>query len=321
MRHLALLFSALFSTLLSRLSRGPRRPSWSFTFETVLRYLRSDWEATADWDLARLRRDHEARPYPQPRPKDVFVEDSTLGGVPVRWFRPAAPASDTTMLYLHGGSYFYGSTRGSHHELVLSLARRAKIAVAGLEYRLAPEHPFPAQLEDALASCRALRTERPARRVIVGGDSAGGNLAVELAIALRDAGDLPPDALVLLSPWADLTMPGRSFVENDRYEFGRRVELVRHAAAYAGAVPLTDPRISPTFADLRALPPSFVQYGEVEAPRDDIVAFAARLAHAGNDVTSDAAPDMPHNPSVFAAYHPSGEAARAAIVRFLERHR
>jgi acetyl esterase/lipase len=156
--------------------------------------------------------------------------------------------------------------------------------------------------------------------VIVAGDSSGGNLAAELALALRDANKPLPKALLLLSPWADLAMTGASFRENAAYDFGTREVLVKHAAAYVGSASIDDPRVSPIHAKLEGLPPTFVARGGCEIPRDDIAAFGAKLRAAGVDVTEHEATDMPHNAAFFADYHPAAREAFDAIVRFVHAH-
>jgi epsilon-lactone hydrolase len=283
----------------------------------VQRFMRLDWEKTADWDLARLRDDMNARPFPRKFAKRARGRDETLGGVPACVWEPPEKRGEGVVFYFHGGSFIYGSGKTTHAEMLARLACEAGVEVISLEYRLAPEHPFPAQIEDALAAWGALVAKVAPERVVMGGDSAGGNLAAEVALALRDRKEPLPRALLLLSPWADLAMPGASYVENEPYDFGRREELVRHAAAYAGSAPLDDPRVSPIHAKLEGLPPAFVARGACEIPRDDIAAFTKALRDAGVAVTEHVAEDMPHNAAFFADYHPSARAAFDAIVRFV----
>jgi len=312
MRAFGLMLLALFQAL----TRRRPRPSWSFGFHVVQRFMRLDWDKTADWELAAVREEIARRPYPRKYVKRVARTDEVLGGVPACSYG----SGDKVVLFFHGGSFIYGSTKTSHAELVARLAIEAGVRVVGVEYRLAPDHPFPAQIDDALAAWDALVATVPPDHVIVGGDSAGGNLAVELALALRDAKKPLPKALLLLSPWADLAMPGASFRENDPYDFGTREVLVRHAAAYVGSASLDDPRVSPIHAKLEGLPATFVARGGCEIPRDDIAAFGAKLRDAGVLVTEHEAPDMPHNAAFFADYHPAAREAFDAIVRFVRDH-
>jgi acetyl esterase/lipase len=320
LRALRLLFITFLETLRLRWSRGPGRPSWPLGFEFIVRYLRRDWEETSTWSFQRLRADHDARPYPQTFVKKLTTRDGELGGVSVRWFVPPHAPKDRAVLFFHGGSYVFGSSRTTHADVIARLALASETTVIGVEYRLAPEHPFPAQLEDAIAAFDGLvATGIDRRAIVVAGDSAGGNLAIELQLALRDRGASQANAALLVSPWSDLAMRGASFVENDPWDFGTRDGLVRQARAFAGDAALDDPRISPTHAKLEGVAPVLVIAGELEIPRDDILAFAKKLDEAGVDVTVHVAKDMPHNPPVFAAYHPHGQAALDEAARFVKR--
>lgn len=307
LRSLRLLLVTFLPTLLSRLRNGPARPTWSFLFEWSIRMLRRDWDESASWPLQRVREATAQRPVPAPHLKRVTVKDETVGGVDVRRFTPSSP-SRTRIVFFHGGSYIYGSTRHSHAELCAHLAVATGCEVLGVEYRLAPEHPWPAQLEDAKAVCAAL--EGP---FILEGDSAGGHLATQVAVG----SERRPEAVVLLSPWADLEMPGASFAD-DRFDFGDRKVLVVHAQAVAGTTPLADLALAKLPLD--RLPPAFVSLGGVEIPRDDILAFIERLRAAGVDVTTHVAEDLCHNPTLFEAFHPNARAAFEAMTAFVKQH-
>lgn len=319
---MALLFSfftALIETIRRRWANGPARPTWSFGFEWVVRYLRRDWESTKTWTLERLRAAQDARPYPQTFVKKLSVRDAELGGVKARWFTPPSKR-DGVVLFFHGGSYVYGSPRTTHADLCARIALESGVELVGVDYRLAPEHPYPAQLEDAKAAFYALlRAGVKPEQIVLAGDSAGGNLAIALQLALRDAAAPQARAAVLISPWSDLEMPGASFVENDAYDFGTREVLLGQARMFAGTVPLADPRLSPVNADLSGLAPCLITVGECEIPRDDILRLAQRLEAAGVEVTLHRASDMPHNAPVFAAHHPSGLAALEAIGGFVKK--
>jgi len=318
LRALRLMLSAFCLTLLARLRGRPRHPSWPFSFELVIRFLRLDWEETASWDLKRLAAEMNSRPYPRDFAKKVKQTDEKLGGIFVRRFTPPHKNGEGTILFLHGGSYLFGSATTTHCEVMARLACESGLEVIGPDFRLTPEHRYPAQLEDALAVWSAwVQLERTAERVVVVGDSSGGNLALALALALRDQGRPQPAALALISPWCDLEMPGASFQTNDRYDFGTRDVLVRHAHAFAGILPLSDARVSPTHALLAGLCPCLITLGEVEIPHDDIMAFTRKLHAAGVDTEVHVAPAMPHNPPAFAAMHPAGAESMKAVVDYV----
>jgi acetyl esterase/lipase len=307
MRMLRLMLVTLFPTISSRLRRGPLRLSWSFMFEWMIRALRRDWDETASWPLSEQRAVTAARPYPHPHLKKVTVRDEVAGNVDVRHFVPAHPGT-TKVVFLHGGSYVYGSTRTSHADLCAHLAEATSLEVIGVEYRLAPEHPWPAQREDAVAACRDL----VGSPLILAGDSAGGHLAV------KTAHQISARALVLISPWADMEMPGRSYVDNDPYDFGTREVLLRQAHGVAGDRPLASMALAND--PLGALPPTLICAGGAEVGRDDILTLAERLRAQGVDCTVHVADDMPHNPPFFEAHHPSARGAFEAIVSFVRRY-
>jgi acetyl esterase/lipase len=288
----------------------------------MVHFLRRDWDETAGWPLPRVREELDRRPYPRTILKKVELRDEKLGDVPVRWFVPPKAAERSRVLFFHGGSYVYGSSRTTHADVIARLALESGVTVVAVEYRLAPEHPYPAQLEDALLAFDGLvASGTSADEIVIAGDSAGGNLALELQIALRDRGTPQAAACVLISPWSDLTMPGQSFTDNDAWDYGTRAVLGTQARAFAGDMPLDDPRLSPVNARLDGLGPILVVVGEVEIPRDDILALANRLRAAKVDVSVHAAKDMPHNPPVLAAYHPNGQRALEEIARFVRRFR
>jgi epsilon-lactone hydrolase len=231
-----------------------------------------------------------------PVPDDVLVSDVTAGGVPAHWL--TAPGTDPgrVLLFLHGGGFELGSVR-SDGELAARLGRAAGVRVLFPEYRLAPEHPFPAALDDVRAAWHWLRTDQglSAASVAVGGDSAGGGLAVALLVATRDAGQDLPAAAVLMSPTVDLTSSGASMTERvDQDPISTPAMLRQFAADYlAGADPKT-PLASPLFASLTGLPPLLIQVGTADLLLSDSERLAAAATHAGVDVTLQIGEGLPH---------------------------
>ena len=190
-RLIRLMILTFLATARARLRNGPLRPSWSFSFEATVRFLRRDWEETSAWSFPQLRAELDARPYPRALLKRVTVRDGELGGVPARSFVPPS-ASGTTVLFFHGGSYLYGSARTTHADLLARLALASGATVVGVDYRLAPEHVYPTQLEDAERAFEALLATTRVEHVIVAGDSAGGNLALvarSLVVLQRTGGE------------------------------------------------------------------------------------------------------------------------------------
>jgi len=246
-----------------------------------------------------------------PLADDIEVEQVDAGGVPADWV--AAPNADPTrtLLYLHGGGYVIGS-RKSHRELASRLSRAAQARVLLLDYRRAPESPFPAAIEDATASYRWLLGQGadPAR-VAIGGDSAGGGLTMSALLSLRDAGVTLPAAAILLSPWIDLEATGDSSepgVIDD--PICRREELRAMAEQYAPGDKLADPLLSPLQCDLAGLPPCLIQVGTREALLDDATRLADRLQAAGVSVELEQAQDLIH---VYQQFVPSAPETVAAV--------
>ncbi|HZD67515.1 MAG TPA: alpha/beta hydrolase [Actinomycetes bacterium] len=200
------------------------------------------------------------------------------------------------LLFLHGGGYQFGSL-GSHGELAARLGRASGMRVLFPEYRLAPEHPFPAAIDDVGAAWRWLRTDQDlsARSTAVAGDSAGGGLAVALLVALRDAGQALPAAAALLSPTVDLTGSGASMTERAEQDPIFTPAMLRRLASdyLAGADPNT-PLASPLFASLASLPPLLVQTGTAELLLSDSERLATAAAQAGVDVTLQLGEGLPH---------------------------
>ena len=254
-----------------------------------------------------------------PVPDDVLVTEAAVGGVPAHWL--TAPGADTgrVLLFLHGGGYELGSLR-SDGELAARLGRASGMRVLFPEYRLAPEHPFPAAIDDVLAAWRWLRTGQGlnATSLAVAGDSAGGGLAVALLVATRDAGQALPAAAVLMSPTVDLTSSGASMTERaDQDPISTPAMLRQFAAGYlAGADPKT-PLASPLFASLAGLPPLLIQVGTADLLLSDSERLAAAAAQAGVDVTLEIGEGLPH---VYPLLLGTPEAAQATeqIGKFLQ---
>jgi monoterpene epsilon-lactone hydrolase len=233
---------------------------------------------------------------PHPVPDDVQVTEVTAGGVPAHWL--TAPGTDTgrVLLFLHGGGFEFGSVR-SDGELAARLGRASGMRVLFPEYRLAPEHHFPAAIDDALAAWRWLRTDQGlnASSIAVAGDSAGGGLAVALLVAVRDAGEALPAAAVLMSPTVDLTSSGASMTERAEQDpISTPAMLEQFAADYLAGADPKNPLASPLFAPLAGLPPLLIQVGTADLLLSDSERLGAAAAKAGVDVTLEISEGLPH---------------------------
>lgn len=243
-------------------------------------------------------------------PGDVRVTQVIANGVPAHWLDAPGVNISQALLFLHGGGFELGSLR-SDGELAARLGRASGMRVLFPEYRLAPEHPFPAAIDDVLAAWRWLRTDQDlsATSMAVAGDSAGGGLAVSLLVAARDAGEALPAAAALMSPTVDLTASGTSMTDRvDQDPISTPAMLRQFASDYlAGADPKT-PLASPLFASLSGLPPLLVQVGTADLLFSDSERLARAAAEAGVDVTLDVGDGLPH---VYQLLFGTPEAARA----------
>lgn len=232
------------------------------------------------------------------------------GGVPAAWVEAPGADPGRTMLYLHGGGYVIGSI-DTHRELAGRLSQAAAARVLIIDYRLAPEHPYPAAVEDAAAAYRWLMASGadPARTVVAG-DSAGGGLTVATMLALRESGDPLPAAGVCLSPWVDMEGLGDSMTGKAEVDPMVRYEgLVRMASLYLNGADPRAPLAAPLYADLNGLPPLLIHVGTAETLLDDAVRLADRAKAAGVDVTFESWDDMIHVWHLFAPLLPEGQQA------------
>jgi monoterpene epsilon-lactone hydrolase len=226
---------------------------------------------------------------------DVTCEAVDCEGVAGEW--SLVPGSDVSrvLLFFHGGGYCSGSIL-SHRRMVTEAGRAARMRTLAIGYRLAPEHPYPSAHEDAMAAWRFLRRQGiAARNIVVGGDSAGGNLTIGLINRLRAAGEALPGCAWLISPWTDLTMSGDTLDTKDAVDpLIHKCYLVELADAYAVSADRRDPLISPLFADLHGFPPALIQVGSAETLLADATRFVAVAGAADVDVTLEIWPHMIH---------------------------
>lgn len=230
-----------------------------------------------------------------PTPPDVKVEAVMAPRRPAEWLTPPGARADAVLFYLHGGGYVIGSPR-SHRHLAAALARAAGTRALLLDYRLAPEHPFPAALDDAVAAYEWLLAYGVAPdRVVIGGDSAGGGLTVATLLALRDRRLPWPAGGVCISPWVDLTNSAASYRSKAAVDPIVTLEgIAQLTQAYLGGADPKLPLVSPLYADLRGLPPLLIHVGSDEVLLDDALGLAARAREAGVDVTVREWPAMIH---------------------------
>jgi acetyl esterase/lipase len=249
---------------------------------------------------------------------DLVIRDTRIAGVPVEIIEPQGVRGDApVLLYFHGGAFLAGSPR-THRSITTWLARQLGARVLLPDYRLAPEHPFPAALDDVSAVYRAVLENTGAHRIAFAGDSAGGNLVLTALLRARDSGLPPPAAAVALSPWSDLTGSGDSVRENARADAmlpAGKIDLA--ARIYAGERDLRDPHLSPAFADMHGFPPLLLHVGTTEILLDDATRVLVAAREAGVEAHLRLWQDLPHVFHIFALHLPAARAALTEAAQFL----
>ncbi len=250
---------------------------------------------------------------------DIDFEQVRIGQCEAEW--SIAPGSDPSrvLLFLHGGGYCSGSIR-SHRSMVSEMGRAARVRTLALGYRLAPEHPFPAALDDAVAAVEHLLAMGiAADRIAIGGDSAGGGLTLAALVRLRDAGRPLPACAWLVSPWVDLEMTGASIDTKDADDpLIHRAYLQELASAYCGEESPRNPLVSPVHADLSGLPSSLVQVGSAETLLDDAVSIVERFGEADIATTLEIWPRMIHAWHLWSARLTAGRQAIASAGAYID---
>lgn len=251
---------------------------------------------------------------------DIQTERVGAGGVPAEWVWGAAVNHNRVCLYLHGGGYAMGSMR-THRGILAGIARAAACKGLGLEYRLAPESPFPAPVEDTLQAYHWLLGQGyTADNIVLAGDSAGGGLVVAALVAMRYLGDPLPAAGICISPWVDMEATGQTFRSNATADPSvSRDRILRIAGMYLGGKNPRAPLASPIHADLHGLPPLLIQVGSIETLLDDANMLTQRAKAAGVAVELEVWDDMPHVWHHFAPILPEGQQAIARISEFIRK--
>ena len=249
---------------------------------------------------------------------DVTCEPVNAGGVPAEWIAAPGAVQDRAILYLHGGGYVIGSIN-THRAMIARIARASNARALAIDYRLAPEHPFPAAVDDATAAYKWLLAEgyEPGK-IVIAGDSAGGGLTLAALVALRDSGVPMPAGAVPISPWTDLEGTGESVRSRAAKDpMVTQANLAESAKQYYGAHDPKDPLVSPLHANFRGLPPMLIHVGDAEILLDDSTRVAERAKLAGVKVELEVWDDMIHVWHVFAKLLPEGQQAIDKIGKFV----
>jgi len=253
--------------------------------------------------------------------KDSRLENVDVGGIPAAWMITPEVAKDRAILYLHGGGYVQGSIT-SHQDLAQRISGASKTKVLILDYRLAPEHPFPAALEDSVRAYEWLINNEgyDPKNLIIAGDSAGGGLTLATLVKLRDQEVQLPAAAVCLSPWTDLALTGDSLkLKIHEDPFVSPDGLMFSAGLYLGKTDPKNPFASPLYADFNGIPPLCIQVGSAEILLDDATRLAKRAKEAGVEVQLDIWEDMIHVFQAFAVMAPEGTEGINKIGEFIKK--
>ena len=283
-------------------------------FDKYLNRLRQQPQAT-QVDVAKMRTMQDR--FGGKFPEGVTGIPVVAGGVPAEWIANEGAAADRAVLYLHGGGYVAGSI-DSHRNLTGHLAKAMGCKVLALNYRLAPEHPHPAPVEDAVSAYRWLLDEGfTPEHLMIAGDSAGGGLTLATLIALRDASVPLPATATPISPWVDMEGLGESMTTRAAVDpMIDKAMLGQITALFLGDSDPRDPLAAPLHADLAGLPPLLIHVGDSEVLLDDSTRFAAKAQAAGVDVTLEVWPEMVHVWHASAGFVPEADAAIARIAEY-----
>jgi monoterpene epsilon-lactone hydrolase len=262
-------------------------------------------------DYRQRRRDIDARGREYGIPADVAAEPVSANGVPAEWTVTPGADRDAALLYLHGGGYVIGSL-DSHRHLVAEAGRALGVAALALDYRLAPEHPFPAAVEDAVSGYRYLLVRGIAPgRIVIAGDSAGGGLVVAAMLAIRESGLEQPGAGWCISPWVDMEAIGESMDSRAAIDpMVQKAGILDMAGLYLNGADPRAPLAAPIYADLRGLAPLLIQVGAAETLLDDAIRLARAVGAADVRVDLQIWPEMVH---VWSLFHPELDAGRRAL--------
>jgi len=318
------LIKTVWRVLLRRLTGKGKHPSWSFPYEVGVEMCGAGFIGGIDRPSTAggQRAGESVTPIPPPLRRRLRFEEGTLAGLPTEVHTPRDYDATTggTLLYIHGGGYIVCAPR-THRALIARLADAGGVRTVAIDYRKAPEHPFPAGIDDGVAAYHALLEQGvdPAKLVLAG-DSAGGGLVLAVLQRVREEGAVLPAAAVLLSPWVDVADSSGSIVDNDRYDYLPTESMEGWTQAYLAGADPGSPLVSPIHADLSGMPPMRVLTGTLELLHDQNVAFVKRALEQGVDVTHELGPNEVHVYPLLADVSPFAARAVVGIGEFIRGH-
>ncbi|MEP5153125.1 alpha/beta hydrolase fold domain-containing protein [Planktotalea sp.] len=309
LRALATISKIAIATSMRHAVGRKMAPDWDANFETGIRFIRHQFTtAMRGGDMVRGRLLFDAV---QPETDDIYeVDTRDAEGINAIWYEPKTRKGDTVILYLHGGGYgFHGGVSARYAQMI---AHHTGLRLFAPDYRLTPEHPHPAQADDAMAAWDYLAQSVPAKQVVVLGDSAGGHMTLMLSIALREQKKEQPMLCVGLCPWTDIGDRGASMTANDQYDLVQGWMAVMFGKWLDPKGTYGRKALSPISYNYEGLAPLYLQAGGREVLRDMVIDFEQVQKAHGADVMLDIWPDMPHN---FQAYDSLKESSTQALQR------
>lgn len=318
-RSLIALYWSLLYVSIRRLILGPLLPNWSWAFEASIHFIKHQTVTAFDMSNHAEGREYEnSLVFTSPATSKIKIE-SVNEPVKGHWYLPKSETKEITVLYLHGGGYAYYSK--AHENLISLVTLAAESQTFALDYRLIPEHPFPAQLDDALAAYQWLLEKgiKP-KRLIVIGDSAGGNLTLALLLTLRDS-KLPLPALgICIAPWTDVENSGNSLKANESFDWVEKRMPIQWAEWLCKNTNARNPIVSPINADLQGLPPIYIQAGDAEILYDMIQSFYEKAQTQGVNVKLDVWRHMNHDFQAFGELMPESKEALKRIGQVIKEY-
>ena len=316
MKLIWICFLAAIRESWKRLRHGHVSPQRSLGLEICVTATRNMLTEMNKWPPARMQA-LTALGMPRRLFRKVHISKVSLGGIPTQRTIPKNGSNGLAVLYIHGGGMVLASPR-THRDIISHISTATGACVYAPDYRLAPQHPFPAGLDDVFAAYRALLDQdiQP-NRLVVAGDSAGGTLMLALLLKLREARLPYPAAAVAISPAPDLTLPGDSWERNSATDSLPKPVCLQWTSYYAKPEQLNDPLVSPIHGQFSGFPPTLVQAGTAECLYDNITLLVKKMKVAGADVTFEAYPGMPHVWHLYRAVTPQGDTAIQSIARYI----
>ncbi len=314
-RSLLIFFYSMLFVSIRRILKGPLLPGWSWDLEVSTLFIKKQTLIGFRMkDIKDSREYEDSFLFRSPAFEQINIQ-AVSQPIKGAWYEPIGVKTERTLLYLHGGGYTYHSI--THQNLISLVTLTAGSRTFALDYRLTPEHPYPAQIEDAMAAYRwLLETGVEPGKLLVAGDSAGGNLTLALLQSIREAGLPQPSGVVCICPWTDISNPGISMIENGKYDWVIKEMPEQWSKWFHQDTETKNPVISPVYADLKGLAPIYIQVGSAEILYSMICEFFSAANAKGADVKLDTWQNMTHDFQAFGDLIPESKEALSRIGEF-----